>query len=130
VNEPPQSDAEIIEASFEDPEMFAVVFKRHYRDIHRFVTAVVGYNDGPDLAAEVFVRAFASRQRYRLTYPSAGPWLWGIASNLVGDYYRGRARQLRVSEGIPHHGSGRPIPVRSHWTGWLQRRSDRVSRRR
>ncbi|MFQ5524515.1 MAG: RNA polymerase sigma factor [Acidimicrobiia bacterium] len=91
-----KSDAEIIEASLENQELFAVIFERHYRDIHRFVVAAVGPSDGPDLAAEVFLRAFATRHRYRLTYPSARPWLWGIASNLIRGYYRSRARRERA----------------------------------
>jgi RNA polymerase sigma-70 factor (ECF subfamily) len=91
-----KSDAEIIEASFENQEAFAVIFERHYRDIHRFVVAAVGPSDGPDLAAEVFLRAFATRRRYRLTYPNARPWLWGIASNLIRGYYRSRARRERA----------------------------------
>lgn len=96
-----ESDAEIIGASFENPELFAVIFGRHYRDIHRFVVAAVGPTDGPDLAGEVFLRAFASRNRYRTSYASAGPWLWGIASNLVSGYYRQRARQERAYRRVP-----------------------------
>ncbi|MGH8870976.1 MAG: RNA polymerase sigma factor [Acidimicrobiia bacterium] len=105
-----ESDAEIVEASFQDPELFAVIFERHYRNIHRFTVAAVGATDGPDLAGEVFLRAFASRHRYRLTYSSAGPWLFGIAANLVSGYYRQRARQERAyrrvtppSESKPDH---------------------------
>jgi RNA polymerase sigma-70 factor (ECF subfamily) len=96
-----RSDAEIIEASLENPELYSVIFERHYRDIHHFVVAAVGPTDGPDLAGEVFLRAFASRHRYRSTYPSAGPWLWGIASNLIAGYYRGRARQERAYRRVP-----------------------------
>lgn len=98
---PPESDAEIIEGSFKDPEQFSVIFDRHYGDIHRFVVAAVGPTDGPDLAAEVFARAFEKRRGYRVSYPSARPWLWGIASNLIGDYYRGRARQERAYRRVP-----------------------------
>jgi RNA polymerase sigma-70 factor (ECF subfamily) len=89
-------DAEIIEGSLRDPELFALIFERHYRDVHRFVVAAVGASDAPDLAAEVFLRAFASRHRYRSSYPSARPWLWGIASNLIAGYYRSRSRKARA----------------------------------
>lgn len=97
------SDAEVIEGSLRDPELFAVIFERHYRDVHRFVVAAVGASDGPDLAAEVFLRAFASRHRYRSSYPSARPWLWGITSNLIAGYYRSRARQDRAYRRVPPH---------------------------
>lgn len=106
----PESDAEIIKASLENPELFAEIFERHYRVIHRFAVAAVGPSDGPDLAAEVFLRAFASRRRYREVYPSAGPWLWGIASNLVGGYYRGRARQERAYRRVPSPFETQPDP--------------------
>jgi RNA polymerase sigma factor (sigma-70 family) len=102
------TDAEVIEGSLRDPDLFAVIFERHYRDVHRFVVAAVGASDGPDLAAEVFLRAFASRHRYRSSYPSARPWLWGIASNLIAGYYRSRARQDRAYRRAPPHPESEP----------------------
>lgn len=105
-----ESDAEIIKASFENPELFAVVFERHYRDIHRFVVAAVGPTDGPDLAGEVFLRAFATRHRYRFAYPSARPWLWGIASNLISGYFRSGARRERAYRRVPPPPSFEPDP--------------------
>lgn len=96
-----ESDAEIVKASLENPELFAEIFERHYQAIHRFAVAAVGHSDGPDLAAEVFLRAFASRRRYREAYSSAGPWLWGIASNLISGYYRGQVRQERAYRRVP-----------------------------
>lgn len=107
----PESDAKIIKDSFEKPELFAVIFERHYRDIHRFVVAAVGTADGPDLAGEVFLRAFASRSRYRMAYPNAGPWLWGIASNLVAGYYRSRMRQSRAYRRLPLPLASEPDPA-------------------
>jgi RNA polymerase sigma-70 factor (ECF subfamily) len=96
-----ESDAEIIEASLERPELFAVIFDRHSRYIHRFLTAAVGFSDGADLAGEVFLRAFATRHRYRPSYPSARPWLWGIAANLIRDHFRSRARRDRAYRKVP-----------------------------
>jgi RNA polymerase sigma-70 factor, ECF subfamily len=92
----PTTDAEIIVASFDEPQLFAVIFDRHYRAVYRFVVGAVGPSDGPDIAAEVFARAFEFRRRYDPIYKHARPWLWGIASNLVNDYYRRRARQKRA----------------------------------
>jgi RNA polymerase sigma-70 factor (ECF subfamily) len=90
------SDSEVIAASLHKPELFAAIFQRHYPAIYRFVVGAVGPADGPDLASEVFVRAFAIRSRYDLSYSRATPWLFGIASNLVRGYHRGAARQLRA----------------------------------
>lgn len=104
------TDAETIRASLEDPELFSVIFERHYQGIHRFVVAAVGETDGPDLAGEVFVRAFALRRRFDPAYQSASPWLWGIASNLVSGYYRKRARQGRAYRRVPRLPDFEPDP--------------------
>ena len=90
------SDSEVIAASLNNPELFAAIFHRHYPAIYRFVVGAVGLADGPDLASEVFVRAFAIRGRYDLSYSRATPWLFGIASNLVRGYHRSAARQFRA----------------------------------
>lgn len=92
----PSSDAEAIVASWESPERFHLIFERHYRTIFRFVVGAVGAADGPELCDEVFTRAFESRRRYDPAYPSAKPWLFGIASNLVNGYWRRRARELKA----------------------------------
>ena len=57
---------------------------------------VVGPSDGPDLAAEVFVRALKVRHRFDLAYTSARPWLIGIAANLVAGHFRSKARESRA----------------------------------
>lgn len=90
------TDAEVIVASWESPELFSVIFDRHYRRIFGFSVATVGATDGPDLCSEVFVRAFEGRLRYDPARPNARPWLLGIAANLVKNYYRSRGRRLRA----------------------------------
>jgi RNA polymerase sigma factor (sigma-70 family) len=87
----PLSDAELILASQEEPEVFEVLFDRHFDTVYRFLVARVGPDDAEDLASEVFVRAFAARHRYRREVISARPWLYGIAANLA----KQRARSLR-----------------------------------
>lgn len=64
--------------------------------VYRFAVRAVGPSDGPDLAAEVFVRALKVRHRFNLAYPSARPWLIGIAGKVAAGYFRGRAREGRV----------------------------------
>jgi DNA-directed RNA polymerase specialized sigma24 family protein len=56
----------------------------------------VGGNIADDLAAEVFAIAFAQRQRYDLTRGCARPWLYGIATNLVGTHRRQEQRRYRA----------------------------------
>lgn len=90
------TDAEVIVASWENPDLFSVIFDRHYQRVFGFSVATVGATDGPDLCSEVFVRAFEGRLRYDPARPNARPWLLGIAANLVKGYYRSRGRRLRA----------------------------------
>ncbi|WP_342787194.1 RNA polymerase sigma factor [Actinomadura decatromicini] len=46
--------------------------------------------------AETFLAAFRQRDRYDLARRDARPWLYGIATNLVGRYVRDEVRQLRA----------------------------------
>ena len=48
-----------------------------------------------DLTAETFARALASRHRFRGgTHAEALAWLWGIARNVLGEFFeRGRVEQ-------------------------------------
>ncbi len=89
-------DAEVVEASLQDPERFGELFDRYYEMIFRYTVRAVGANDGPDIAAEVFTRAFRSRKSFDSGYRSAGPWLFGIAANVVADHLRRRFRGSRA----------------------------------
>lgn len=96
VREAGLSDAEIIAASVEDPEMFRVIFSRHVDVVRRSVARRVGIDDADDVTAEIFVRAFRLRARYDLAQPLARPWLFGIATNVVGDHIRRSRRRERT----------------------------------
>ncbi|MGW7253784.1 RNA polymerase sigma factor [Streptomyces sp. NPDC054834] len=90
------SDASVIERSWEEPDAFAAVFERYADDIHRYVAARLGADTADDLMAETFVVAFQRRRHYDLSQPQARPWLYGIATNLVGRHRRTEARRLRA----------------------------------
>jgi len=96
-------DAEVITASLRHPERFAVVFDRHAPHIHRYLARRLGGQAAEDLMGETFLIAFDARARYDPAYPSARPWLYGIATNLVGQRRREEAREyrLRASVGPP-----------------------------
>lgn len=100
------TDADVIAASREDPEVFAEIFRRHHRAIYRYVVGAVGRDDGPDVAAEVFLRGFAARHRFDMKFRSARPWLYGIAAHLLRSLYRSRVRQGRAVERL----AGRASP--------------------
>jgi RNA polymerase sigma factor (sigma-70 family) len=92
----PETDARLIEQSLAEPEQFGVIFERYFARIHQYLARRVGAKIADDLAAEVFVVAFAQRQRYDLARDSARPWLYGIATNLAGSHRRQEQRRYRA----------------------------------
>ncbi|MEZ5376200.1 MAG: RNA polymerase sigma factor [Acidimicrobiales bacterium] len=95
MNQGASSDAELIAQSFDDPERFAALFERHWLALHRYCVARAG-DEGEDIAAEVFRIAFDQRERYDLERPSALPWLYGVAANLLRRRARTSARRRRA----------------------------------
>jgi RNA polymerase sigma-70 factor (ECF subfamily) len=91
-------DAAIIERSWQEPEHFALLFDRHAARIHRYFARRVGREAADDLVAETFLAAFAKRRGYVTAYRDAGPWLYGIATNLVGQHRRDEVRQFRIRQ--------------------------------
>jgi Sigma-70 region 2 len=94
-------DAAIVGQSVGEPERFAVLFDRHSAGIYRYLAQRVGPDLADDLVAETFLRAFAARERYDTSRPDARPWLFGIATNLVG---RHRRREVRFYRAIARTG--------------------------
>jgi RNA polymerase sigma-70 factor (ECF subfamily) len=90
------SDGSVIERSWETPDTFAVIFDRYADDIHRYIARRLGSDTADDLMAETFVIAFQRRRRYDLAHAHARPWLYGIATNLIGRHRREEARRLRA----------------------------------
>jgi RNA polymerase sigma-70 factor (ECF subfamily) len=89
-------DATIMARSIEEPECFAAVFRRHAPQIQRYVTRRIGADAADDVVAETFLAAFRQRGRYQHDRPDALPWLYGIATNLIGRHRRTELRQLRL----------------------------------
>jgi DNA-directed RNA polymerase specialized sigma24 family protein len=92
----PGDDATVIVRSLDDPEQFAVVFRRHAPDIHRYVVRRLGPGPADDVVAETFLTAFRLRSRYSHDRMDARPWLYGIATNLIGRHRRAEVRQYRA----------------------------------
>ena len=86
-------DAVAIAASRAEPERFTAVFDRHFGAIHGYLHRRVGRQLADDLAAETFAVAFRGRDRYDGS-PDAGPWLFGIASNMLRRHRRTERREL------------------------------------
>src|SRR5579863_1766504 len=90
------TDAAVIQRSWREPELFAIVFDRHAPFIHRYAHRRVGREAADDLVAETFLTAFGKRNRYDVSYPDARPWLYGIATNFVNRHRREEIRQYRI----------------------------------
>jgi DNA-directed RNA polymerase specialized sigma24 family protein len=88
-------DGSLIADSLSRPELFRVLFDRHYGRVRRYAWARIGAG-GEDVAAETFTIAFARRARYDTTRPDAVPWLLGIATNLIRRQHRVERRRLQL----------------------------------
>ncbi|MFJ8488139.1 RNA polymerase sigma factor [Streptomyces sp. NPDC094038] len=95
------SDARVIARSRDEPERFAVLFDRHADAVHRYAARRLGPETAEDLMAETFVTAFQRRHTYDLARADARPWLFGIATNLVGRQRRAEARRFRALSRLP-----------------------------
>lgn len=91
-----RDDSDAIAASLHEPARFAVIFDRHYEGIASYLTRRTGRALAEELASETFVRAFAARAGYDLAYSDAGPWLYGIANNLLRKHVRSEERRRRA----------------------------------
>ncbi|WNV89646.1 RNA polymerase sigma factor [Umezawaea sp. Da 62-37] len=94
------TDAELIERSWHEPEHFATIFDRHAPHIQRYLARRLGGEAADDLVAETFLAAFAKRKSYDGGRPDARPWLYGIATHVVGQHRRTEVRRYRLREAI------------------------------
>jgi RNA polymerase sigma factor (sigma-70 family) len=90
------ADSAVIARSLAEPQLFTVIFDRHYRSVYGYLSRRVGQAVADDLAAETFVRAFERRASYDASFERALPWLLGIAVNLLAHHRRSEARRLRA----------------------------------
>jgi RNA polymerase sigma factor (sigma-70 family) len=89
-------DAALIAQSIDAPECFALLFDRHGPAIHSYVARRLGQDAADDITAEVFLIAFQRRRGYKTACANARPWLYGIATNLVGRRRRDEVRLFRA----------------------------------
>jgi RNA polymerase sigma factor (sigma-70 family) len=84
-----ESDAEIVRRSTSgDANVFGELFWRHNGAVHAYMARRAGRQVADDLVAEVWLRAFRSRENFDLHYPDARPWLYGIARNVLSSHWR------------------------------------------
>jgi len=89
-------DATVIGLSRYEPEHFTVLFRRHAPHIQRYVVRRLGQDAADDIVAETFLLAFRQRDSYDQARADARPWLYGIATNLIGRHRRAEIRLYRA----------------------------------
>ncbi len=105
------SDAAVIAASFDDPAAFATIFDRHAAVLLRFLVRRVGPDAADGLVGESFRIAFERRSGYDCRRPSARPWLYGIATNVLAKHRRAEARRFAALARLPRRPGGDPPPA-------------------
>jgi DNA-directed RNA polymerase specialized sigma24 family protein len=90
------TDAAVMQRSRHEPEQSTVVFRRHAPYIQRYVVRRLGQDAADDIVAETFLLAFRQRDTYDLARADARPWLYGIATNLIGRHRLAETRQYRA----------------------------------
>src|ERR1700678_4784578 len=89
-------DAEVIRLSLTDPECFELLFQRHAPVIQRYVMRRLGADAADDIVAETFLLAFRQRGGYDTARGNVLPWLYGIATNLLGRHRRDEIRLYKA----------------------------------
>lgn len=78
------------------PDAFEAVFDAHYAEIRRYIGRRVGLDVAEDLASETFLIAFDQRETFDPSFGGVRPWLYGIATNLIGRHRRAELRRYRA----------------------------------
>lgn len=93
---PACDDAALVAESLRTPERFGVLFDRHAPAIHRYAVRRLGPDMADDIVADTFLAAFRRRHRYDPAQGDARPWLFGIATRLIGRHRRDEIRFFRA----------------------------------
>jgi len=100
-----EDDVSVIARSWHEPDRFAVIYDRYFAEIYRYVAARLGRDVADDIAAETFYAAFRKRDRFDPARGAVRPWLYGIATNLVGQHRRDESRRYAA---LARVGADRP----------------------
>ncbi|MEY2421795.1 MAG: hypothetical protein QOI95_1862 [Acidimicrobiaceae bacterium] len=98
-----ESDAAVIAASLDSPVRFGTIFDRHATVLHRYLVRRLGPDEAESMVGEVFRIAFEKRASYDLQRPTARPWLYGIATNLLAKHRRREARRIHAVARLAAH---------------------------
>src|SRR5918997_2084092 len=85
-----RTDAELLQAARSDPQAFREFYERYAVWMRSWFQRQTGSESAAlDLTAETFAQAWRGLRRFRdLAEGSGAPWLFGIARNLLREYYK------------------------------------------
>ena len=97
-----KTDAELIKAARTDAAAFRELYDRYAGQVHGYhLRRTHDPHAAHDLTAETFAQAWLARRRFRDRAGGlAGPWLYGIARNLLAQSVRRRRIELAACERI------------------------------
>jgi RNA polymerase sigma-70 factor (ECF subfamily) len=98
-----ESDAAVIAASLDTPVTFGRIFDRHAMVLHRYLVRRLGPDEAESMVGDVFRIAFEKRHTYDQQRPTARPWLYGIATNLLAKHRRREARRIHAVARLASH---------------------------
>lgn len=90
------TDSEIIHRSRDSPAVFGELFDRHARPLRRYAASRAGNAVADDVMSETFLIAFERRDRFDHSWDDAGPWLFGIATNVLRQHHRAESLRLKT----------------------------------
>lgn len=90
------TDSALFERSLTEPEAFTELFERYGDEIYRYAARRLGADAADDVVSKTFLDAFTHRDRYDPATEDARPWLYGIASNIIGKHRRAEQRAYRA----------------------------------
>jgi RNA polymerase sigma-70 factor (ECF subfamily) len=92
----------LVEAAREDPARFAELYEINFERVYAYVARRVRDRDlAEDLTSDVFQKALANLPRFQWRGAPFAAWLFRIASNVIADRFKSRAREnLLVDEPI------------------------------
>src|SRR5437764_12645707 len=92
------TDAELLAAARKDASAFRAFYERYAERVYGYHLRRAREPEAAhDLTAETFAQAWLARRRFRdRAGGSAGPWLFGIARNLLSQSVRRRRIELKA----------------------------------
>lgn len=91
----------IIEAAKENPEQFAPLYNKYYKQIFNYVYQRLESKDTAfDITGQVFLKALTNLQRYQYKGVPFSSWLYRIAHNEVMQLYRSQKDKRAINADV------------------------------